>query len=104
MAAQQKSAFDTPWFNAQSNDFFNSLNRSKRANIILSAETEDFAEEVTEAWQDEGFRTVYVPLLDGGVDYIKRVHANGDVFGAGEYYAVVGNELCEALQFPLYIY
>lgn len=81
----------TPWFNAQSNDFFNTLNKSKTANLVLTAETEDFDPDAEKQWQEEGFRTTYVPLLQGGNDFITRVHRAGDEFGAGEYYAVVGN-------------
>lgn len=118
--AQKKSAFDTPWFNAQGNvrspspppgshstdspddenadravrgecqDFFNSLNKSRNYNVLLTAETEDFDEETAQQWRDEGFRTAYVPLLGGGNAYIKRVHEAGDSFGVSEYYGIVG--------------
>lgn len=88
--AENKSAFDTPWFNSQDRSFFNSLNKSKLAHVILTAETEDFADEVTQQWQTEGFHTQYVALLSGGNDYIKRVHAMGDSFGPSEQYAIVG--------------
>lgn len=88
--AERKSAFDTPWFNSQPNDFFNSLNKSKNYNIVLTAETEDFDEETTQQWVDEGFVVAYVPLLKGGNEYIKRIHATGDGFGTGEYYGIVG--------------
>jgi hypothetical protein len=87
------SAFDTPWFNSQDRGFFNSLNKSKIAHVILSAETEDFAEEVTEQWQHAGFHVVYVPLLNGGNDYIARVRTMGDQMGTSEQYAIVGNTL-----------
>jgi hypothetical protein len=84
------SAFNTPWFNSQDNNFFNHLNKSKIAHLALTAETEDFDEEVTKQWREEGFDTVYIPLLNGGNDYINRVHSAGDSFGAGEYYGIVG--------------
>ncbi|KAK0781923.1 hypothetical protein LTR75_014543 [Friedmanniomyces endolithicus] len=87
--AEKKSAFDTPWFNGQSKDFFNLLNVTKNYNIVLTAETEDFDEETAQQWRDEGFRTVYVPLLNGGDQYITRVHREGDAFGASEYYGIV---------------
>ena len=89
--AQQKSAFDTPWFNSQDRTFFSQLNRSKIAHVILCAETEDFDEETTKQWQDEGFHVLYVPLLEGGNDFVNRVHATGDGLGASEQYAIVGN-------------
>lgn len=84
------SAFNTPWFNSQDPSFFNSLNKSKIAHVALCAETEDFDEEVTQAWKDEGFHCVYVPLLEGGDDFIRRLHIVGDQFGVNEQYAVVG--------------
>ncbi|KXL47071.1 MAG: hypothetical protein FE78DRAFT_133962, partial [Acidomyces sp. 'richmondensis'] len=83
------SAFDTPWFNTQGNDFFNSLNKTKIPHVILTSETEDFDEETIQQWRDEGFDTAYVPMLNGGNEYINRVHTQGDNFGVGEYYAIV---------------
>ncbi|KAK5132863.1 hypothetical protein LTR08_008579 [Meristemomyces frigidus] len=87
--AQQKSAFDTPWFNRQDKDFFNMLNQTKTPHVILTAETDDFDEETTQLWRDEGFNVAYEPLLNGGNEYIQRVHTTGDGFGSSEYYAVV---------------
>lgn len=57
----------------------------------MTAETEDFDPDVPQQWADEGFRTVYVPLLNGGNEFIQRVHAAGDGFDVGEYYGIVGN-------------
>lgn len=85
------SGFNTPWFNNQDPSFFNSLNISKTHNIVLSGETEDFAEEVSQQWRAEGFNVVYVPMLNGGNDYINRIHNTGNGFGPSEQYAVVGN-------------
>jgi hypothetical protein len=85
-----KSAFDTPWFNSQDNNFFNQLNKTKIPHLVLTAETEDFDEEVIKQWREEGFDTAYVPLLNGGSEYVNRVHRTGDSFGAGEYYGIVG--------------
>ena len=90
--AQQKSAFDTPFFNRQDKDFFNELNQTKTPHVILTAETDDFDEETTQLWRDEGFDIAYVPLLNGGKEYIQRVHTTGDRFGSAEYYAIVGRE------------
>lgn len=87
---EQKSAFDTPWFNSQDKNFFNHLNQTKTPNLVLTAETEDFDEELTRQWLEEGFNTVYVPMLKGGNDFVNRVHAAGDGFGAGGYYGIVG--------------
>ncbi|KAI7158164.1 dienelactone hydrolase [Hortaea werneckii] len=85
----QRSAFDTPWFNKQDNSFFNSLNKTVVPHIVLTAETDDFDEETTQQWRDEGFDTAYVPLLGGGNDFINRLHRTGDAFGVSEYYAIV---------------
>lgn len=84
------SAFNTPWFNSQDPSFFNSLNKSKIAHVALCAETEDFDEELVQQWKDEGFHAVYVPLLNGGAEFIKRLHNIGDSFGVSEQYAIVG--------------
>ncbi|KAK3628817.1 hypothetical protein LTR56_018436 [Elasticomyces elasticus] len=87
--AEKKSAFDTPWFNSQSKEFFNTLNKPENYNIVLTSDTEDFDEETSQQWRDEGFQTTYVPALNGGDQYIKRVHNAGDGFGAAEYYCIV---------------
>lgn len=84
-------SFNTPWFNQQDPSFFNSLNKSKVAHVILTAESEDFADEVTQQWRDEGFNVVYVPFGSGGNDYATRIRMTGDSLGVGEQYAVVGN-------------
>ncbi|KAM3417809.1 hypothetical protein BST61_g6035 [Cercospora zeina] len=83
------STFNTPWFNSQDRSFFNSLNKTKIAHLAICAETEDFDEEILQAWMDEGFHCAYVPLLKGGDDFIKRLHTVGDNFGVSEQYAIV---------------
>ncbi|KAK3117611.1 hypothetical protein LTR53_000839 [Teratosphaeriaceae sp. CCFEE 6253] len=95
--AEKKSAFDTPWFNSQRKDWFNSLNKSEHYNIVLTAETEDFDQETAQQWRDEGFRTRYVPLLDGGEQYINRIHNEGESFGAAEYYGIVAYDEAASL-------
>lgn len=85
-------SFNTPWFNQQDPSFFNSLNKSKIAHVILTAESDDFAEEVTQQWRDEGFNVAYVPFGNGGKDFLARIKNTGDNLGVGEQYAVVGNE------------
>lgn len=57
---------------------------------MLTAETEDFDEEITQQFKDEGFDTAYVPLLNGGNEFVNRIHRTGDSFGVGEYYGIVG--------------
>lgn len=90
--AAKKSAFDTPWFNSQDNSFFNQLNKNKIPRLVICGETEDFDEECIKQFREEGFDTAYVPLLNGGNDFIQRIHRTGDSFGVGEYYGIVGNE------------
>lgn len=90
-------SFNTPWFNSQPKDFFNSLNKSKNYNLVLTAETEDFDEETIAQWQDEGFVVKYVPLLNGGSGYVKRVQSAGDTFGVAEYYGIVGGSISNTL-------
>jgi hypothetical protein len=85
-------SFNTPWFNQQDPSFFNSLNKSKIVHVIIAADSDDFSEEVTEQWQAEGFNVIYVPLGNGGKDFLARIKYTGDNIGVGEQYAVVGNE------------
>ena len=85
-------SFDTPWFNQQDKSFFNSLNKSKIVHVIIAADSDDFTEEVTQQWHDEGFNIIYVPLGNGGKDFLARIKSAGDNTGVGEQYAVVGNE------------
>lgn len=58
--------------------------------MVLAAETEDFDEEIPQQFKDEGFDMAYVPLLNGGQEFVDRVHRAGDGFGVGEYYGIVG--------------
>ncbi len=67
-----------------------SIQKSKVAHLVIAAETEDFDEEVMQQFRDEGFNTVYVPMLNGGDDFVTRVHNTGDTFGTSEYYGIVG--------------
>lgn len=83
------SAFNTPWFNSQDRSFFNVLNKSKVAHVILAAETDDFDEETEQQWKDEGFHVQYVPLEKGGSDFVQRLHNVGENFGVSEQYAIV---------------
>lgn len=84
------STFNTPWFNSQDQGFFNQLNVSKVQHVIVTGETEDFAEEVLDGWRAAGFDTHYAPLLDGGKEYIARLKQLGESMGVGESYAFVG--------------
>ena len=88
--SQKKSAFDTAWFNSQDNSFFNQLNKTKIAHLVICGETEDFDEEAIKQFKDEGFDTAYVGLENAGNGFINQIHNTGDTFGAGEYYGIVG--------------
>lgn len=89
--AAKGSAFDTPWFNSQDKSFFNQLNKNKIPRLVITGETEDFDEETIQQFKIEGFDTAYVPMLNGGKEFIERIHRTGDSFGVGEYYGIVGN-------------
>ncbi|KAI4731709.1 dienelactone hydrolase [Aureobasidium sp. EXF-10728] len=70
--------------------FLKHLNVSKTPYIFLTAETDDFDEEIIAAWQGEGFVTTYVPFGDGGRDYVARMHAAPDqALGLNDQYAIV---------------
>lgn len=72
--------------------FLQHLNVSKTPYIFLTAETDDFDEDIIAAWQEEGFVTTYVPYGDGGRDYINRMHAAPDqAVGLNDQYAIVGS-------------
>lgn len=96
------SSFNTPWFNSQDPSFFNVLNKTKVPHVVLCAETEDFDEDLIQTWTDEGFHTVYCPLLNGGENFIKRVHTIGDNFGVSEQYAIVGRHCSIYLSYSIY--
>ncbi|KAL1587312.1 hypothetical protein WHR41_04247 [Cladosporium halotolerans] len=96
-------SFNTPWFNQQDPSFFNSLNKSKVAHVILTAESEDFADEVTQQWRDEGFNVVYVPFGNGGNDYATRIRMTGDSLGVGEQYAVVAFDEAAAAMLEVHV-
>lgn len=72
--------------------FLRHLNVRKTPYIFLTAETDDFDEEIIKAWQGEGFVTTYVPLDAGGQNYVRRLHAAADeVVGLSDQYAIVGS-------------
>jgi hypothetical protein len=98
----QKSAFDTPWFNSQEKSFFNHLNKNKIPRLVICGETEDFDEETILQFKHEGFDAAYVPMLNGGKEFIDRIHRTGDSFGVGEYYGIVGNAPVTTYFFMIY--
>lgn len=74
--------------------FLKHLRISKAWHVVLTAETDDFDEETTLDWQEEGFDTVYVPLGEGGDEYIRRLHAVADSeTSINERYAIVGTDM-----------
>ncbi|KAK4995357.1 hypothetical protein LTR66_004804 [Elasticomyces elasticus] len=82
MATRRITTFGEP--------FFTQLDAHKTPCLILSAETDDFDDELLQQWREEGFDVQYVPLAEGGGAYIRRLHdvANGMV-GVSEHYAIV---------------
>lgn len=75
-----------------SEPFLKHLNVRKTPYIFLTAETDDFDEEIIAAWEGEGFVTTYVPYGDGGKDYVARMHAAPDhALGLSDQYAIVGS-------------
>ncbi|QIX00734.1 hypothetical protein AMS68_006251 [Peltaster fructicola] len=82
------STFDTPWFSSNES-FFNKLNVAKDKHIIISGETEDFAEEIREQWQTNGFIAHYVPFRESFNDLIQRIQQAGEAIPVGDSYAVV---------------
>ncbi|THW73885.1 dienelactone hydrolase [Aureobasidium pullulans] len=73
-----------------SEPFLKHLNVRKTPYIFLTAETDDFDEEMIAAWEGEGFVTTYVPYGDGGKDYVARMHAAPDhALGLSDQYAIV---------------
>ena len=72
-------------------DFFSHLRAAQTHHVFLTAETDDFDEATTADWQDEGFKVTYVPLGDGGNEYIRRLHdVARDVVGVSDRYAIIG--------------
>lgn len=72
--------------------FLRHLNVRKTPYIFLTAETDDFDEDIIARWQGEGFITTYVALEEGGQNYYKRLHAAADdVVGLSDQYAIVGS-------------
>lgn len=91
--------FDTPWFNKQDKTWFNSLNKSVNYPLVLTGDSDEFAQEVAVKWRDEGFSVTYIPLGIGGQDWVRRVHAAGEAGGVGEYYAIVGAACAPSMWF-----
>lgn len=71
--------------------FFKHLHTSQTNHVLLTAETDDFDDEITRRWKDQGFQVIYVPFGDGGGEYIRRLHGvAGRSVGVSERYAIVG--------------
>lgn len=71
--------------------FLKHLAVQKTPYLFLSAETDDFDEDIIEAWANEGFHVTYVPLGQGGPEYTTRLHSVADnAVGMSDHYAIVG--------------
>lgn len=62
---------------------------SGTARLCITAEAEDFDEEILRSWQDEGFDVVYVPYEVGEKEYVARLRSVREGLGVGENYAVI---------------
>lgn len=71
--------------------FLKYLNVHKTPHLLLTAETDDFDDVTLREWSDEGFEVTYVPLGNGGSEYVRRLHSIADkIVGVSETYAIVG--------------
>ncbi|KAF2120043.1 hypothetical protein BDV96DRAFT_486203 [Lophiotrema nucula] len=57
--------------------------------LYITSEDEEFDEETLRAWKEEGFIVQYLPMGQGGKQYVTSLHHLGDGLGIGERYAVV---------------
>lgn len=81
----------TTSFTPANEPFLKHLNVQKTPYLFLTAETDDFDEVTVQHWRDEGFVVGYVPLGNGGAEYVRRLHAVADqAVGVSEQYAIVG--------------
>lgn len=58
--------------------------------LYITAEDAEFDMETLKAWRDEGFIVEYIPLGNGGKQYVQTLHRLGEKMGIGERYAIVG--------------
>jgi hypothetical protein len=78
--------------------FLKHLQTYKTAYVFVTAETEEFDQDVLTAWRDEGFHTTYVAMNEGGKGYIQRLKDLADkVTGLSDQYAIVGSFLISLL-------
>ncbi|KAL5117942.1 hypothetical protein ACEQ8H_004087 [Pleosporales sp. CAS-2024a] len=57
--------------------------------LYITAEDDDFDVDTMRAWRDEGFLVKYVPLGNGGKQYVQTLYKLGDNMGIGQRYAIV---------------
>ena len=60
--------------------------------LYITAEDDEFDMETMTAWRDEGFIVEYIPMGQGGKQYVQTLHHLGDKMGIGERYAIVGTQ------------
>lgn len=58
--------------------------------LYITAEDAEFDIETLKAWRDEGFIVEYIPMGNGGKQYVQMLHKLGESMGIGERYAIVG--------------
>ncbi|KAH8689910.1 hypothetical protein BGW36DRAFT_307799 [Talaromyces proteolyticus] len=69
------------------NTFLNTQLSTPR--LCITSEEDEFDAETIRNWQNEGFDVSYVPLNEGGKDYLNRLENLKDGLGVGEQYAIV---------------
>lgn len=89
-------------FTPTNQPFLKYLNVQKTPYVFLTAETDDFDDVTLADWRNEGFVVNYVPLGNGGTEYIRRLHHFADTTcGVSEQYAIVGNSDLSPFPFPI---
>lgn len=63
--------------------------RSSTPILYITAEDDEFDMETMKAWRYEGFLVKYIPLGNGGKQYVNTLYKLGDGMGIGERYAIV---------------
>lgn len=64
--------------------------RSSTPLLYITAEDAEFDVHTMKAWRDEGFVVEYIPMGNGGKQYVQTLHKLGENMSIGERYAIVG--------------
>ncbi|EMD94770.1 hypothetical protein COCC4DRAFT_203593 [Bipolaris maydis ATCC 48331] len=63
--------------------------RSSTPLLYITAEDAEFDVHTMKAWRDEGFVVEYIPMGNGGKQYVQTLHKLGENMSIGERYAIV---------------